>query len=577
MHSTASARIWLARARAATVTAMARRRVFLSFCAAWLLLAAASSSARAGGSRRSHRVATGESLWKIARTYRCTVEDLRRANHLGGDSLRPGQRLRIPACDGAGEDRRARRTALVMQRPARSLAGARSLRGSARSLRGSDRSLRGSDRSLPGPAGGPGAGEAGSAERVGAVDAVAAGAADARGVRGAVETGGQGSQPGGQGSQPGEAGWTDPGRADWSRPSPGGSPASARRDSAPAGAPGAGLARANAVDARASRGSSGDAVRDLEAAVRRLEAEVRRHERVRVEPRAGDPGATGSPADAASARDGAAMAMRVEPRLDPRARAREMRDRLPAETAPEERRPEERRPEERGPEERRPEDGGPEESRPAPRKMVAVAVPLRGQSFGRPQSGYLVSGVHMPSDQDAYYLRRPERAWGTTHTVQTLVRAIRQVRKRYPHVPPLSIGDLSLRHGGRISIHGSHQSGRDADIGFYFRDPPRGYPRAFAVATADNLNFGPTWALLSALCKTAGHPLGVERIFMTYSTQAIFYRLALRHRVPRAQLDEWFQYPHGRRADHGIIRHEPGHEEHFHVRFRCAPTDLECE
>jgi murein endopeptidase len=211
------------------------------------------------------------------------------------------------------------------------------------------------------------------------------------------------------------------------------------------------------------------------------------------------------------------------------------------------------------------------------RRTVAVAVPLRGQSFGRPQNGYLVSGRQMPRDPAAYHLRRPERAWGADHTVRVIRRAIHQVRKRYPRVHPLAIGDLSARHGGRISMHGSHQSGRDADIGFYFRRPPRGYPRSFAVASAANLDFPATWALISALCRTGEQALGVERIYMTYSTQAMFYRLARRHGVARARLDRWFQYPHGRRANHGIIRHEPGHEEHIHVRFRCAPADAECE
>ncbi len=209
--------------------------------------------------------------------------------------------------------------------------------------------------------------------------------------------------------------------------------------------------------------------------------------------------------------------------------------------------------------------------------LVPVAVPLTGQSFGRPQNGYLVSGRHMPSNPAAYYLRRPERAWGADHTVDQLVRAIHAVRRRFPRVHPLAIGDLSTRHGGRLSMHGSHQSGRDADIGFYFRQRPRDYPKSFVVATADNLDFPATWALISALCKTADSVLGVERIYMTYSTQALFYRLARKHRVPADQLEKWFQYPHGRRADHGIIRHEPGHEEHIHVRFRCAPADLECE
>lgn len=506
MHSTASARIWLARARAATVTAMARRRVVLSFCAVWFALAASAGWARGGvGSRRSHRVASGESLWKIARAYRCTVDDLRRANRLGGDVVRPGQRLRIPACD-EGEERRPARAALLLQRRASSEAD---------------------------PVDPPET-DAGHAE-----DAVEPGAAgegvDEETARDGPGVDGADAFAQGEAGQGGEAA---PGRRDaresW-----------ANAERAGPGARRAARAGADAAAYRARRRPrSGDAVRDLEEAVRELDAEVRRHERVSSLVR--DRGEDRVRVESVPVEDGARDRVSLT--------GERMRDRLPdaGETAL-------------------------DQGRSARRGRVAVAVPLRGQSFGRPQRGYLVSGVHMPADPAAYYLRRPERAWGTTHTVRTLVRAIQQVRKRYPRVPPLSIGDLSLRHGGRISIHGSHQSGRDADIGFYFRKSPRGYPRAFAVATADNLDFGPTWALLGALCKTAGRPLGVERIFMTYSTQAMLYNLALRHRIPRAQLDEWFQYPHGRRADHGVIRHEPGHEEHFHVRFRCAPTDPECE
>lgn len=224
---------------------------------------------------------------------------------------------------------------------------------------------------------------------------------------------------------------------------------------------------------------------------------------------------------------------------------------------------------------------GPEESmgtldRGREEARVGVGVPLVGQSFGRPQSGYLVSGTRMPTNAAAYFLRRPERAFGTRSAVGQVVSAIRAVRRKFPRVHPLAIGDFSARHGGPLSMHGSHQSGRDADIGFYFRKKPRSYPRSFAVATADNIDFPATWALISALLRGAGKPGGVERIYLTYQTQALFYRLARRHKVPRARLDEWFQYPHGRRAARGVIRHWPGHTEHIHVRFRCAADDPEC-
>jgi hypothetical protein len=208
---------------------------------------------------------------------------------------------------------------------------------------------------------------------------------------------------------------------------------------------------------------------------------------------------------------------------------------------------------------------------------AAERAAARGlQSIGRPQAGRLENGVRLPPDPDAYFIRRPERAWGASNAVEQVLAAIAAARAGRPWLHPLAIGDLSARHGGRITMHSSHQSGRDADLGFYFVEPPRGYPVEFVVATEDNLDFEASWALLAALAATVGHPGGVERIFMTYSTQELFYRLALEHGIPRSTFEEWFQVPYGPGADHGFIRHEPGHDEHIHVRFRCAPGDDEC-
>jgi membrane-bound lytic murein transglycosylase D len=44
-----------------------------------------------------HDVSTGESLWSLARRFRVTVGELRAWNHLHGNELRVGQRLRLDA------------------------------------------------------------------------------------------------------------------------------------------------------------------------------------------------------------------------------------------------------------------------------------------------------------------------------------------------------------------------------------------------------------------------------------------------------------------------------------------------
>lgn len=50
----------------------------------------------AAPSRKTHIVASGDSLWKVAKKYKVSVESLREANHLETDKLRIGQKLQIP-------------------------------------------------------------------------------------------------------------------------------------------------------------------------------------------------------------------------------------------------------------------------------------------------------------------------------------------------------------------------------------------------------------------------------------------------------------------------------------------------
>ncbi len=443
MYSPADARTWRPDQRTASVKRMARWRIEVALCFIVIALVASAATARAGtATRRSHRVAAGDSLWTIARAYRCSVDDLRRANRLGNSLIQPGQRLRIPVCksdDEAQETRAPRKRARAAS----------------------------------------------------------------------VEERRERDDEGRDGGDTGDSGLDDAGDV------------------------------ADRVEGSFTRdGRSADDIALSEEPIASVDA--RGFESSEIDPRFIEPRVIDPP--------------REEPREESIDAPRE-----PFEPAREPFEP-------------------PREQPRTGDTWQPVAVPIVGQSIGRPQSGYLVSGKRMPKNPKLYFLRRPERAWGTSYTVDQLVHAIRVVRKRYPRVHPLAIGDLSARHGGRISMHGSHRSGRDADIGFYFRKAQRGYPKAFVVAKSDNLDFPPTWALISALCKTAADKTGgVERIYMTYRTQAMFYRLARKHGVSKARLAEWFQYPHGRRADHGIIRHEPGHEEHIHVRFRCAANDPECK
>lgn len=203
-----------------------------------------------------------------------------------------------------------------------------------------------------------------------------------------------------------------------------------------------------------------------------------------------------------------------------------------------------------------------------------AATPRRGQSIGKPWAGKLKQPARLV-DGRGYHVRRPARAYGATHVVRTVERAIRAVRKRFPRVHTLAIGDLSAKKGGAISEHRSHQSGRDIDLGFYFKKKPKGYPASFVGHDEATLDLAATWALLYAFARTADSPGGVQAIFVDYDVQEKLYEWALDHNVPKDYLDKIFQYPNP--GGSGLVRHVDNHHDHFHIRFQCPANDAGCD
>jgi hypothetical protein len=210
------------------------------------------------------------------------------------------------------------------------------------------------------------------------------------------------------------------------------------------------------------------------------------------------------------------------------------------------------------------------------RKPAEAGAPRRdrSQSIGAPWAGRLKDASRLPS-AEGIHIRRPHRSFGTRTTVEHVRRAIRTTRDAFPKAHTLAIGDLSAEHGGWISEHASHRSGRDIDLGFFFKKQPAGYPESFVLATNDNLDLPATFSLLANLLDSAGLDGGVQLVFLDYNVQGQLYRWGKDNGVPQRILDQIFQYPHGRSAD-GLVRHHPNHADHFHVRFRCAQSDTSC-
>lgn len=193
------------------------------------------------------------------------------------------------------------------------------------------------------------------------------------------------------------------------------------------------------------------------------------------------------------------------------------------------------------------------------------------ESIGAPASGELVHARRLPPGP-GYRIRTPERAWGTDETVRGVIHAFAHARRRHPRAPKLAVHDLSLRKGGPIDEHRSHQSGRDVDIAYPQKRCDDGLCQ-FGRLLPQQLDAELTWTLLHYWLERNL----LEAVFIDYRLQVPLYRVARARGATREQLLRWFQYPRGRGEPLGVIRHFPKHDDHMHVRFGCDATDPECK
>lgn len=201
---------------------------------------------------------------------------------------------------------------------------------------------------------------------------------------------------------------------------------------------------------------------------------------------------------------------------------------------------------------------------------------VEGQSIGRPQRGSLANGVQLPRSGQ-YYRRRPEWAYGAQHVIDHTLAAIAEVNREHPKVHRLAIGDISSPKGGFLPGHGSHQSGRDIDLGLYYSGgTPARYPDEFVSVDDAKLDAAATWTMVEALYEASKLPGGPELVFLDYDVQGALYKEARKAGTSRSILKKIFQYPDGKWAQDRLVQHVPKHDDHIHVRFGCPPKDEKC-
>jgi murein endopeptidase len=161
-------------------------------------------------------------------------------------------------------------------------------------------------------------------------------------------------------------------------------------------------------------------------------------------------------------------------------------------------------------------------------------------SVGLPFSGHLVDGTQLPVEGADWVTWNPitdsapnlaHRLYGNERTIRAVISVIGAYRAADPHAPRVVVGDLSLRGGGRMDDHASHQNGLDVDV--YYPRLDRHLSAPIAVGQIDH---GLAQDLLDRFVAA-----GAQMIFVGYST--------------------------GLHGPSGVVVPYPNHENHMHVRF----------
>lgn len=163
--------------------------------------------------------------------------------------------------------------------------------------------------------------------------------------------------------------------------------------------------------------------------------------------------------------------------------------------------------------------------------------------------------------------------WGLPALVHAIDHAAKAVAKKYPG-SVLNVGDLSLRNGGELPRHHSHESGRDADLGFYVVDKD-GKPlsRAHFVKINDKLaaedipgarfDVAKNWLFLQNLL--LDREARVSHVFVAEPLK----KALLAHARSRG-------VSHGLYVRAALVMMQPTgglpHDDHFHIRISCPSS-----
>jgi penicillin-insensitive murein endopeptidase len=212
----------------------------------------------------------------------------------------------------------------------------------------------------------------------------------------------------------------------------------------------------------------------------------------------------------------------------------------------------------------------PEKYRRSPYAMMSLSV-------GLPNAGWQLRAKKLSSSPQLWIQNKSiPYTYGHPSLVLMLHRTSKQIARQSPG-SVLLVGDLSREFGGPLTGHKSHQSGRDADVGFFVTDAkgrPQNSRRLLAFDAAGRARDGSglrfddyrNWLLVQLWLKDDRAEL--EHVFVASHLRRRLLDFASARPAFRRYVDGAAQFL--RQPTNGLP-----HDDHFHIRIACPDRQQE--
>lgn len=196
---------------------------------------------------------------------------------------------------------------------------------------------------------------------------------------------------------------------------------------------------------------------------------------------------------------------------------------------------------------------------------------LMSLSVGLPTNGWQIRAKQLKASENLWIQSKSvPYSYGHPALVLMLYRTAKQMARQTPG-SVLLVGDLSREYGGPLAGHRSHQSGRDADVGFFVTDAHGRPVESQKLRTFDSqgrardgsgLRFDDyrNWLLVQLWLKDSRADL--EYVFVASHLRRRLLEFAQRRPAFRKYVADAAQFM--RQPSNGLP-----HDDHFHVRIAC--------